>query len=70
MAMDAQDIERLMKARFPDAEVTIRDFAGDGDHYAARVVAKEFAGRPVCSNIRWSTTPCRARWAARCMRWP
>jgi stress-induced morphogen len=45
MAMDAQEIERLIKARFPDAEVTITDLAGDGDHYAARVVAKEFEGK-------------------------
>ena len=45
MAMDAQEIERLIKARFPDAEVTITDLAGDGDHYAARVVTKEFAGK-------------------------
>ena len=45
MAMDAQEIERLIKERFPEAEVTIRDLAGDGDHYAAHVVAKEFAGK-------------------------
>ena len=45
MAMDAQEIERLIKERFPSAEVTIRDLAGDGDHYAAHVVAKEFAGK-------------------------
>ncbi len=40
MAMDAHEIERLIKARIPDAEVTIRDLAGDGDHYAATVVAE------------------------------
>jgi stress-induced morphogen len=45
MAMDAQEIERLIKERFPEAEVTIQDLAGDGDHYAAHVVAKEFAGK-------------------------
>ena len=38
MAMDANEIERLIKARIPDAEVTIRDLAGDGDHYAATVL--------------------------------
>ena len=27
MAMDAKDIERLIKARFPDASVSIRDLA-------------------------------------------
>ena len=45
MAMDAHEIERLIKARIPDAEVTIRDLAGDGDHYAATVVAESFRGK-------------------------
>jgi len=45
MAMDAHEIERLIKARFPAAEVTIRDLAGDGDHYSAHVVAPEFKGK-------------------------
>ena len=44
MAMDAGEIERLIKARIPDAEVTIRDLAGDGDHYAATVIAELFRG--------------------------
>jgi stress-induced morphogen len=45
MAMDAHEIERLIKSRIPDAEVTIRDLAGDGDHYAATVVAASFRGK-------------------------
>jgi stress-induced morphogen len=45
MPMDAQEIERLIQDRFPGAQVTIKDLAGDGDHYAAHVVAKEFAGK-------------------------
>ena len=44
MPMDAREIERLIKARFPDATIEIKDLAGDGDHYAAHVVAKEFKG--------------------------
>ena len=44
MAMPADEIERLIKASIPDAEVTIRDLAGDGDHYAARVIARSFDG--------------------------
>jgi stress-induced morphogen len=43
--MDAGEIERLIKTRIPDAEVTIRDLAGDGDHYAATVIAESFRGR-------------------------
>ena len=44
MAMAATDIEALIVAAIPDARVEIRDLAGDGDHYAARVVSASFAG--------------------------
>ncbi len=44
MAMPADQIEALILAAIPDAMVEIRDLAGDGDHYAARVVAPSFAG--------------------------
>ena len=44
MAMAASEIERLIKVSIPDADVTIRDLAGDGDHYAARVVSRSFEG--------------------------
>ncbi|MGN6498298.1 MAG: BolA/IbaG family iron-sulfur metabolism protein [Tsuneonella sp.] len=45
MAMAAEQIEALIRAALPEAEVTIRDLAGDGDHYAAHVVAPQFVGR-------------------------
>ena len=44
MPMAADEIEALIRAELPDAEVEIRDLAGDGDHYAARVVSAQFAG--------------------------
>jgi stress-induced morphogen len=44
MAMPANEIEALIKAGLPDAQVTIEDLAGDGDHYAAVVTAAQFAG--------------------------
>ncbi|MEY4160061.1 MAG: hypothetical protein RLZZ136_682 [Pseudomonadota bacterium] len=46
MAMAAADIEALIKAALPDAEVIITDLAGDGDHYAARVTSALFSGKP------------------------
>lgn len=46
MAMPASQIEALIKAALPDAEVTITDLRGDGDHYAAHVVSAAFAGKP------------------------
>ncbi len=45
MPMDANDIERLIKARLPDAKVEISDLAGDGDHFAAHVVSASFKGK-------------------------
>ena len=45
MAMAAADIERLIKERFPDAEIQIEDLAGDGDHYSASVVSEDFRGK-------------------------
>lgn len=46
MPMAAADIEALICAALPDAQVTITDLAGDGDHYAAHVVSAAFAGKP------------------------
>ena len=45
MAMDAHEIERMIKAALPDAAVEIKDLAGDGDHYAATVISPAFAGK-------------------------
>jgi len=45
MAMDASEIERLIKEAMPDAQVTIEDLRGDGDHYAAYVVSEAFRGK-------------------------
>jgi stress-induced morphogen len=45
MAMAVIDIERLIKEGFPDAQVSIEDLAGDGDHYAATVVSEAFRGK-------------------------
>jgi stress-induced morphogen len=45
MPMNPEEIERLIKTRLPDAEVTIEDLAGDGDHYAATVVSEAFRGK-------------------------
>ncbi len=45
MAMEAKEIERLIKLALPDATVEIKDLAGDGDHYAATVVSSAFKGK-------------------------
>ena len=45
MPMDQGEIEGLIKQSIPDAQVTIQDLAGDGDHYAAMVVSSTFKGK-------------------------
>ena len=45
MAMQAQEIEDLIRAVFPDARITITDLAGDGNHYAAEVIDESFRGQ-------------------------
>ena len=45
MAMHAIEIERLIKTGLPDAEVTIKDLEGDGNHYEAHVASRQFLGK-------------------------
>lgn len=45
MAMDATEIESMIKEALPDAQVRIDDLRGDGDHYAATVISAAFAGK-------------------------
>ena len=45
MAMTAAEIESLIRTALPDAQVSVEDLAGDGDHYAAQIVSESFRGR-------------------------
>jgi stress-induced morphogen len=45
MAMEADVIASMIKEAIPDAEVTIEDLRGDGDHYSALVVSTIFRGK-------------------------
>lgn len=45
MAMEAHDIEALIREAFPNAEITITDLAGDGNHFAAEVIDESFRGQ-------------------------
>ncbi len=45
MPMAAADIEKMIKTRFPDAEIQLKDLAGDNDHWAAHVVSAAFKGK-------------------------
>lgn len=45
MPIQASELEDLIRSAFPDAEITITDLAGDGNHYAAEVIDESFRGR-------------------------
>lgn len=45
MAMQANEIEDLIRATFPSAKITITDLAGDGNHWAAEVIDESFRGQ-------------------------
>ena len=45
MAMQAHEIEAWIRETFPDAQITITDLAGDGNHYAAEVIDESFRGK-------------------------
>ncbi len=44
MGMKAGELEAYIKAAFPDAEVEIKDLAGDDNHWAATIRSSAFAG--------------------------
>ena len=44
MAMQASEIENLIRAALPDARISVEDLAGDGDQYAATVISESFRG--------------------------
>ena len=46
MPIAQTDLEAILRAGFPDAEIVIEDLAGDGDHYRARIVSPAFKGLP------------------------
>ena len=45
MAMKPEDITTYIKEDMPDAEVSIQDLRGDGDHYAVTVTSAAFQGK-------------------------
>ena len=45
MAMRADELEALLRDAFSDADITIEDLAGDGDHYRAIIRSAAFSGK-------------------------
>ena len=45
MSLKLEDIKKLIKESIPDAEITIKDLAGDENHYSATIKSKIFTGK-------------------------
>jgi stress-induced morphogen len=45
MPMTASEIEKRIRAAIPDAEIELRDLAGDDNHWAATIVSAQFRGK-------------------------
>lgn len=45
MGMKAAEIEAYIKAAFPDAEIEMKDLAGDDNHWAATITSRAFNGK-------------------------
>ncbi len=69
MPMEASEIERMIKAALPDAEIIITDLAGDGDHYRAQVISEAFRGMSRVQQHQLVYEALGGRWAARCTLW-
>ena len=45
MTIQQEEIEKLLKEGFPDAEIEIQDLAGDDNHFAAKIRSSQFKGK-------------------------
>jgi stress-induced morphogen len=45
MTIKQEEIEKLLKEGFPDAEIEIQDLAGDDNHFAAKIRSSQFKGK-------------------------
>ncbi|MDB9375288.1 BolA family protein [Nodularia sphaerocarpa] len=43
--INPQQVEEMIKAELPDAQIQVQDLTGGGDHYQVTVVSSQFAGR-------------------------
>ena len=44
MAINSDELERLIKESIPDAQIVLQDLAGDEDHYSVTIQSGKFKG--------------------------
>ena len=45
MGMKGSEIEAMIREAFPDAEIEMKDLAGDDNHWAATIISEQFRGK-------------------------
>lgn len=70
MAMQASELEALLREALPDAEIHIQDLAGDGDHYKATIRSAAFAGKSRVAQHQLVYAALKGRMGANCTLWP
>lgn len=45
MTITIHELEEIIKQSFPDADIKIKDLAGDDDHYYLKINSKFFSGK-------------------------
>ena len=45
MAIKQEEIHKLLKEGFPDADIEIKDLAGDDNHYADKIKSSKYKGK-------------------------
>ena len=45
MGMKREEIESMILKSLPDAEIEIKDLAGDENHYAAKIISRQFINK-------------------------
>ena len=45
MAMERTALEAYLRDAFPDAQITLKDLAGDNDHWSAEIVSEQVRGK-------------------------
>ena len=68
MGMKASEIEKYIKDAFPDAEIEIRDLAGDDNHYAATITSSAFKGKSRVAQHQMVYAALKGNMGGVCMR--
>lgn len=44
MPISKEELENVIRSNFPDAQISLKDLAGDDDHWSVEIIDKTFTG--------------------------